>query len=75
MLSDNTISAETYRLLQRVPTTWWTEDEAVHELSIAMCLTLRGVRSRLQFLIANQLVERRKSPGIVPATEIRRVGR
>ena len=75
MLSDNTISAETYRLLQRVPTTWWSEDEAVHELSLAMCLTLGAVRSRLQFLIANKLVERRKGPGLVPALEIRRVGR
>lgn len=75
MVSDITLSKDTYETLKRVPATWWDESEVVLEVGVALRQNKTAVTRRLARLVQLGLVERRRRPTIDAATEIRRVGK
>lgn len=75
MVNDVLLAPETYRVLTRVPTTWWDELEVKTEIATALGESATSVQKRLAHLITLRLVERRRRETITPTTEIRKVGR
>jgi len=74
-VSDETLTAETYCVLERVPRNWWDEIEVEREIATALHLSVTSVQRRIGWLLHMKLVERRTGRGIVPSMEIRKVGR
>ena len=75
MVNDITLTPNTYRVLKGVPAEWWDEHEVVTSISVVHATTMADTRKRLAWLIAQQLVERRRTQTIAATTEIRRVGK
>ena len=75
MVDDVLLTPQTYRVLERVPATWWDADQVVSEISLTLGLTVTDVRRRLANLTRLRLVESRKRNTIAPSMEIRKVGR
>jgi DNA-binding MarR family transcriptional regulator len=72
---DNSVllSPETYRVMRRVPATWWDEQQTVEEIAGTLGDAPTAIRRRIAHLVALGLVERRRRSTIAPTTELRRM--
>lgn len=75
MVSDDTITAESYRVLERVPGEWWDEELIVGGIALALKMGIGETRRRLVHLKALGLVERRRFHRIDPIFQLWRVAR
>lgn len=69
-----TMTAATYAVFKRVPAEWWIESDVAESIALALGRSEPSVRQAIGWLVREMLLERRVSPQIHGATEIRKRG-
>jgi hypothetical protein len=73
--TDATLSPMAFKVLERVPLTWWDVKYCEQEISLVLCRPLGDVRRQLTHLRSLNLIEYRRRSTLVPSFEVRRIGK
>lgn len=75
MTTEVLLSPMAYKVLERVPVTWWDVTSCEHEISLVLCQPLGQVRRHLTQLRSLHLIEYRRRSTLAPSFEVRRIAK